>query len=444
MRCETSFASDQLWVDSDEESTPGGSVTPTSRGSSLTPGTPPGYTNNPYEFSSGTLSPVTSHGLSHSCNTTPTSTRSRATPEACSMGPEPVFLDVHMPHLDVAQLPHFFSKTTEEDMRPGLPAPAQASTLTLQEVAMFVKNIRMVSMDSVGVVTDAMIDGAQCPEFDAVALLIVANFVQLALDPQGCAVLQVAVKLLKRAEIRSIVPTLKQALQPLLSSPYGVCSVKALCMVSRGVPRVLLVGALRPVKLFITDADLARWCETNPAPEQAIVVYDKGLTCFLTVPITDTSDTVSQGEWLLKKGEVDHLASVCINYQNRRCRAAEKCNMIHIERRLIRALRPPTCCRHHGDVNVAQTDRIDTSAHDEVTINVWSREMKLQVPIKYFAYSAGFVAVAKSGTVSENQICRQHQKEACGKATCCKFVHICRERWYVICLVGIMGWVLGG
>eukprot|EP01061_Rhynchopus_euleeides_P017738 TRINITY_DN2939_c0_g2_i1.p1 TRINITY_DN2939_c0_g2~~TRINITY_DN2939_c0_g2_i1.p1 ORF type:complete len:709 (+),score=269.96 TRINITY_DN2939_c0_g2_i1:196-2322(+) len=447
MRCDINAQQVTLgmpWIeleDSDNESTHSEQTPSAGESSSNTPGTPSGYTNDPYNM--GNTSPFscrTSHGQPASCVTTPVSTKSREVaemPVAGSLGPAPVFgsdsqlgdsLSNSTSSSTAPPLPQFFSMTPEEDSRPKMPLPHTGpSNMDLASVSALIANLNMVSPQGMTALSTAMIEYSQAPEFEKIISLVISRFMTLAIEPLAVSLLRTAVALMKRSELAQLVPQVKKNIQLLLSGPAGVASVKSVCFASSALSRVLLVNVVRPMQGSIHDEELARWCVTNPSSFEAIVVYDKALTAFLTVPLSETTDTISRAEWVEKKGEVGHLASGCINHHNRQCRASEKCNMIHISRCLITQLRPPTCCNTHGDVHAPCGGM--HQGHEMIMLNMWSRSKKQQVPSNRFAYSAGWVAVAKTGTVSENQICRQHQKEACGKAAACKFVHICRDLW---------------
>eukprot|EP01062_Namystynia_karyoxenos_P056807 TRINITY_DN4773_c1_g4_i1.p1 TRINITY_DN4773_c1_g4~~TRINITY_DN4773_c1_g4_i1.p1 ORF type:complete len:1187 (+),score=273.25 TRINITY_DN4773_c1_g4_i1:132-3692(+) len=218
---------------------------------------------------------------------------------------------------------------------------------------------------------------------------------------------------------------------PLLraSPPHGLPLLRAICNIATGFLRVRLADHITakadPIGAIPGTEWLLKWARAHPGTQDAIVVYDKGTSRFLTIPIADTLETVNRREWMRTNGRVGHLASVCINYQNDTCRAAEKCNMIHVDRALITRLRPCSCCAFHGDVHSPPITNRESGAL-QVTLPL--TQQPVPISITRFARSAGLLSLSSS-SVQEWQICRQHQKEACGKPLSCKFIHLCREVW---------------
>jgi len=198
---------------------------------------------------------------------------------------------------------------------------------------------------------------------------------------------------------------------------------------SEGVSRVLLVDHLRTFAFHLKGTphahEIAVWAAENPNFNEVIVVYDKATSQFYTMDIAYTKDTLNRREWLRLRGRVQHLASVCINYQNDTCRANDKCNMIHIDKGIIRSLRPLSCCAHH-------VHEASESHGSDVKKILLFNNVEVEVQAKFFASTAGWSKHTKEGNSSqilEEMICRQHQREACGKPETCKFIHVCREVW---------------
>ena len=225
------------------------------------------------------------------------------------------------------------------------------------------------------------------------------------------------IRSLKRSEMCQIIQVIDsnpRSLQDLSLSTVLQCT----CQSVRDIARINLVEAIRRHGAI---PKLSSWAQKNPSANEAIVVYDKGANSFFTLPIDDTSGTVNRNDWIVNRGRVE-LASVCIGFQNGSCRATESCNMIHVDRRLIKRLRPSSCCCTHEEVN---KNNLETVQHLAPALVVRA-DVEHSIPLNRFAFTLGLSKLT-SHTISEKRICRQHQKSACGKPLSCKFIHICRE-----------------
>eukprot|EP00755_Sulcionema_specki_P017040 Sspe_Gene.10815::Locus_3640_Transcript_5_5_Confidence_0.500_Length_2579::g.10815::m.10815 len=216
----------------------------------------------------------------------------------------------------------------------------------------------------------------------------------------------------------------------ILASSWGAQAVLKICKFAVGVMKVHLVDHLRSAGPLLKGTKMAEeilaWAATYPSSKEVIVVYDKGTNELYTIPLRDTLDTVNRREWLRLGGHVNHLASVCINFQNNNCRAGDRCNMIHVDRRIIRGLRPNSCCAFHGDPRskgFGDGDECVTLQYVRL-----GEKHSTTVPLSRCARSGW--EFTPDAVVTENQVCRQHQKEACGKPFKCKFLHICRQLWW--------------
>eukprot|EP01060_Flectonema_neradi_P018490 TRINITY_DN2533_c0_g1_i1.p1 TRINITY_DN2533_c0_g1~~TRINITY_DN2533_c0_g1_i1.p1 ORF type:complete len:700 (+),score=115.95 TRINITY_DN2533_c0_g1_i1:96-2195(+) len=225
------------------------------------------------------------------------------------------------------------------------------------------------------------------------------------------------IRSLKRSEMCQVIQVIDNNPRSLQDS--SLCTVlQCICQSARDIARINLVEAIRRHGAI---PKLSSWAQENPSANEAIVVYDKGANSFFTLPIDDTSVTVNRNDWIVNRGRVE-LASVCIGFQNGSCRATESCNMIHVDRRLIKRLRPSSCCGFHDEVNKCNLESLQHLGPSLVV----RADVEHNIPLNRFAFTLGLSKLS-SHTVSEKRVCRQHQKSACGKPLSCKFIHICRE-----------------
>eukprot|EP00760_Papus_ankaliazontas_P000509 PhM_4_TR10087/c3_g1_i1/m.75620/K14787/MRD1, RBM19; multiple RNA-binding domain-containing protein 1 len=215
----------------------------------------------------------------------------------------------------------------------------------------------------------------------------------------------------------------------LLTTDHTFPIAYRICESAESVTRVLLVDHLRTYSFYLRgmphEDDIVDWATRNPTYNEVIVVYDKATSQFYTMDISYTENTFNRREWLRLRGKVVHLASVCINHQNGTCRANERCNMIHVDRDVIRRLRPKSCCALHGHEGSAATLARSTRSRRMLMPS----GVEVDVPECRFARTAGWDANIMTPVLQTSMVCRQHQREACGKPTNCKFIHICREFW---------------
>jgi len=142
-------------------------------------------------------------------------------------------------------------------------------------------------------------------------------------------------------------------------------------------------------------------------------------------------DTVSQ-EWSVRT-KSDY--SLCLLFQQGRCKAANQCRQIHADPAFVesvraRAAKGSTCCAMHGD------PRADDSSYQQMLNGighrftlVLTRTERHILPMSALARTCAInnVVGANKLFVERSRLCRLHLAGKCRFGCDCKNYHICRE-----------------